>query len=145
MSDSDPKNRMGPQAGQMARPPRVYYGGQVAVKARNRPGNETGIVKNLSEGGAYLLSAQRYAPGTDLMVYLPLELGDRKSLCMVSGKVVRVEAGQAIGHIHGYGVRFDADVSKVSQRMLQDFVALKRTGKLPERKARLGRISSHRD
>ncbi len=131
--------------GKPIRLPRVYYGGQVAVKARNTT-NDSAFVKNLSQSGIFLLSARKYLVGTELLVYLPLDLGERRTLCMVSGTVVRVEGGESAQKIQGYGVRFVPNLSESSKKMLMDFVTLKTTGKLPEKKPKISpRVSPHRD
>ena len=44
----------------------------------------------------------------------------------------------------GYAVQFDSNIPKTSQQMLEDFVVLQKTGKVPERK-KSGRVSFNRD
>jgi Tfp pilus assembly protein PilZ len=122
----------------------VPYDGQVAVKARNSA-NDSAFVKNLSRSGIFLLSARKYLVGTELLVYLPLDLGNRRTLCMVSGRIVRVETGQVAQKVQGYGVRFHTDLSTTSRKMLTDFVTLKTTGERPEISKVKSRLSPHRD
>ncbi|MFH1016722.1 MAG: PilZ domain-containing protein [Pseudomonadota bacterium] len=131
--------------GRTQRKPRVFYGGQVAVKAPHSA-NDSAFVKDLSQSGIFLLSARKYLVGTELLLYLPLDLGQRHTLCMVPGKVVRVESQESDPKVQGYGVAFDSELALSSRKMLMDFVTLKTTGKLPEKKPKFSsRLSTHRD
>ncbi len=128
------------------RSPRVNHGGAVAFKARNQH-NDRGLVKNVSESGALLISQSKYLEGTDLVVYLPLNLGSRKTLCMASGKIVRIQGDLRSARALAYGVKFDEDLSNSSRQLLKDYVAFKKDGKIAEKAEKKSprRLSPFRD
>ncbi|HLG19597.1 MAG TPA: PilZ domain-containing protein [Bdellovibrionota bacterium] len=102
---------------------RVDYG-QAAVFKPNHRSNQTGFVRDVSEQGVFLITQEPLTMGTEILFYLPMQLGPRakKVLCMVSGAVVRID-GRFSGPLRGYGVQFSGKLSQVTLRQLREFVA----------------------
>lgn len=71
-----------------------------------------------------MLSPDVYYPGTRLVIYMPLPLGEQKKICMLSGVVLRAEPIEQ-SFLRGYGVRFDREIPPASRKVLQEFVGEK--------------------
>jgi hypothetical protein len=103
-------------------------------------------VRDVSEGGAFILSSSLPVVGSELLIYLPLELRAKKPLCIVSGKVIRW------GHmkeVTGFGVQFSRDLPPATAEMLREFVnlAMKKAEAKgdPSQKSAAKRVSPFKD
>lgn len=126
------------------RDPRVPYQKTIMYKGRRASGAQ-GVVSNLSEGGLYLLAAERVSPGTELVFYLPIEDGKREKLCILSGRVIRADT-PVDSQFRGHGVQFTEELSQSTRSQLRSFISIRTTLPLrdstpPASSASLGRIA----
>ncbi len=85
-----------------------------------------GHVRDLSEGGVFIGSGEKVPVGTELFMYIPLEIEKKKSLCIVTGRVVRHAAD---GETEGFAVRFDPTPGGSALKTLRTIVTLQASGK----------------
>ncbi|MFH1018859.1 MAG: PilZ domain-containing protein [Pseudomonadota bacterium] len=100
--------------------PRVPYASRATFKTRVGKPME-GLVRDLSEGGAYVATSARMPVGTELFMYIPLAIRNKTSLCIVTGRVVRLANS---GEIEGFAVRFDPAPGESTLRNLREYVTL---------------------
>ncbi len=105
------------------RAPRVTLDAKTKFKPRIG-GNVDGVVRDVSENGAYLVSKQIFSIDTEVVLYLDLPIGYSTKLCIVSGRIVRKEASPA-KNLYGYGVAFDLGLARGSRDTLRQFVSSK--------------------
>jgi hypothetical protein len=114
------------------RAPRVALDTRITFRPRHRE-NVEGVIRDISETGAYLVAMQHLLAGTEVVAYVPIPLGKHKRLCILSGRITRMESNESSA-LRGYGVKFDADIPPSSRELVQDFVSLQLTGSLPRRR-----------
>ena len=85
--------------------------------------NLEGRARDVSEGGAFIISENRLTVGTRMTVYLPLEIERKKKLFIVAAKVVRI--GDPVKERPGFGVEFDSKISPATRKVLDAFLAVK--------------------
>jgi hypothetical protein len=86
-----------------------------------RKSNQMGIVKDVSEEGTYLISSGKLTKGTEIILYLPIEMNDSESLCFLQGRVVRSEP---VANDFGYGIQF-YDLTPGTLSILRKFLQKK--------------------
>jgi Tfp pilus assembly protein PilZ len=102
--------------------PRVNTEISITAKAVRRTMFE-GKVLSLSEGGAFLATEERLLVGSEVILFLTLDLSGRQKSCMVQGKVVWYNGEKQRGVV-GCGVAF-SDSSASMKRLIHDFVGQK--------------------
>lgn len=108
------------------RTPRVSHKTRVYFKP-GRKSNQKGVVRDVSETGVFLVTYDKLYEGLDLILYIPVDILGRESLCVLLGNVVRVEKRPG-AEACGYGVQFKA-LSPGAKALLQRFVRTKLRGK----------------
>ena len=78
------------------------------------------MLRDLSEGGAYLAAREKLFLETEVLLFLPLSIYDRNKLIILPGKIVRSESS-ASGQGFGYGIAFISPSSEMI-RHLQRFL-----------------------
>ena len=78
---------------------------------------------DVSAEGVFLVSTEHFPCGTEVIFYLPVEIGTKKknSLCILTGKVVRVDTRYE-GNLRGYGIEFLKANSMSALEQIQIFV-----------------------
>src|SRR5262245_13890832 len=66
----------------------------------------SGVVKDLSETGAYLVSSETFLPHTILTILIAFGFGRRKKLHSFKGRVIRIESKES-SVLRGYALRFE--------------------------------------
>ena len=102
--------------------PRVRYSRRASFKARRSGEPGDGAVRDISVGGVFLQSEEKLAVGTEVVIYLPLELRPKKRLCVLTGRVVRMASPKEGA---GFGIQFDVDLTPETETFLRQFLALK--------------------
>lgn len=87
-----------------------------------------GKVISLSEGGAFLATNENLSQGSEVVLFLTLELPDRRKSCIAQGKVVWSNNDKKKGTL-GCGVAFEESNASL-RKMARDYVEFKRTGKV---------------
>lgn len=87
-----------------------------------------GKILSLSEGGAFLATKENLALGSEVILFLTLEIPGRRKPCIAQGKVVSV-GREGPWRTQGCGIAFDEPSSSL-KRLIRDFVEFKRTGKV---------------
>jgi c-di-GMP-binding flagellar brake protein YcgR len=85
-----------------------------------RMGNVRGFTRDLSETGSFIVAREKLTEGQDLLLYVPVEIQGRENLCMLRGKIVRIEKKNGV-EAYGYGIHFN-DVSSATSSALKRFV-----------------------
>ncbi len=93
--------------------------------------NSGGFLCNVSEGGLFFVSDQDIAANSEVVFYVPIKMGRKKRLCLVTGNVVRRSAMNASQF--GYGVQFQDKLESNARALIHDYVVYKTTGFLPDR------------
>lgn len=88
-------------------------------------GNKQGIVRDICEQGTFLISHEKMYQGNEIILYMPVEFRGKESLCMLHGRVVRIEKRED-SNSYGYGIRF-GDLAPGTILLLQKFI----TSRLP--------------
>jgi Tfp pilus assembly protein PilZ len=87
-----------------------------------------GKILSLSEGGAFLATEEKLRMGSDVVLFLTLEIpGSRKS-SIAQGKVVWANSDKQRGDV-GCGIAFE-EASSSLRKLIGEFVEFKRTGKV---------------
>jgi hypothetical protein len=108
-----------PQGIEKRTAPRVTYKTKAVFKAGWRV-NKDCLIRDVSMKGAFLVAQERLFLDSEVLLYLPVTVDGTQNICLVTGKIVRVETKD--GHpVFGYGVQF-APLSKSSAQMLRRFI-----------------------
>ncbi|MFH1017114.1 MAG: PilZ domain-containing protein [Pseudomonadota bacterium] len=105
--------------------PRVKYQTTATIKTHLGKIME-GLVRDLSEGGVFIGVGTKIPVGSQLLIYIPVEIQKKKPLCIVTGRVVRIAT---LGETQGFAVRFDPTPSPTTLKNLRALVTLKTSGK----------------
>ena len=111
--------------------PRIEYEKKIYFKSL-RSQNHGGLIRDVSENGAFFVTHEVFPPKSDLVLYLPLDFHRKKKLCMIPCEVVRVE-GSTGTILRGHGVRFKEKLPPTTRLLIQDFLTYKITGVHPDR------------
>jgi c-di-GMP-binding flagellar brake protein YcgR len=84
--------------------PRVSHQTEVYFKPGWK-GNQRGFIRDLSESGSFLVALERMYEGVEVLLYVTLSMKGKESLCVIPGKVVRVEKKDGV-EAFGYGIHF---------------------------------------
>lgn len=85
--------------------PRIPY----KVKALFKPEwrvNQPCLIGDISENGVFLIARERLFVRSEVLLYLPVVIKEHENICMLPGRVVRVETKAGIPAF-GYGIAFD--------------------------------------
>jgi c-di-GMP-binding flagellar brake protein YcgR len=108
-----------PRAFEMRKTSRIPFRMSVSFTPRLK-NNTHGLITDLSEGGAYLISTEKLAEQSKVLLYLRFQREGRERLCIVSAKVVRADSRTGLA-LQGYGLAFRT-ISTASQKILKDVV-----------------------
>ena len=87
---------------------RVSHDSKIIFKGRYGA-NLEGRVRDISENGIYILSTDKFTVGTEILLYVPVEVRqDRPKMCIIPGKIVRLGSSK---EEQGFAVRFTSDIS----------------------------------
>lgn len=100
---------------------RVTLGKELLFKLPQRADYLNGMVRDLSAGGAYVTFPKKLSTGTDLLLFLKLQLRRKTALCIVSGKIVR---HGGLDETAGFAIAFAPDISASSKKMLLEYIRL---------------------
>ena len=107
--------------------PRVTIALPAAAKMARRTMFEAKVL-SLSEGGAFLGTREKLTPGTEIILFMTLDLPRRGKSCIAQGRVVWTNSTEHAGPV-GCGIAF-AECSSGMKKLLRDFVEFKLTGKV---------------
>jgi len=94
----------------------------------NRRNMFEGRVLNLSEGGAFLATAEKLAVGNGVILNFTLNITGRQRSCMVEGRIVWANTDPSRGTV-GTGIRFDR-LSPAMVRFIRDYVKAELKGEV---------------
>ena len=87
-----------------------------------------GRIMSLSEGGAFLATEETLTMGSEVVLFLTLEIPGKRKSGIAQGKVVWTNGEKEKGEV-GCGIAFD-ESSESLKKLIADFVAFKKTGKV---------------
>ena len=102
---------------------RIPFSENIIFQHGNKESSE-GRLKDLSIGGAFLLTNLELGVGQDILLYLPLKMGSQTRLCKVHGNTVHktsVNRGTSEETL-GYGIHFDDATAKATKEMLFSYI-----------------------
>jgi c-di-GMP-binding flagellar brake protein YcgR len=108
-----------PRAFELRKTPRIPFRTSVSFTPRHK-NNTRGLITDLSEGGAYLISTEKLAEQSKVLLYLRFQREGREHLCIVGAKVVRADSRPGLA-LQGYGLAFRT-VSPSAREILKDVV-----------------------
>ncbi len=87
-----------------------------------------GKVLNLSEGGAFLATKEPLSVGSEVVLFLTLEVPGKRNSSIAQGKVVWANGNKERGDV-GCGIAFEG-VSSSLRGFIREFVEFKQSGKV---------------
>lgn len=85
--------------------PRIPYKVKALFKPQWRT-NQQCLVGDISENGVFLVARERLFAHSEVLLYLPVVIKEQENICMLPGRVVRVETKAGIP-VFGYGIAFN--------------------------------------
>ena len=78
------------------------------------------LLKDLSLGGAFLITQEDFRVEESIHMYLPIPIGRTSRLCMIRGRVVHTIYNNR--KLKGYGIQFDMSNSRHTREILSKFI-----------------------
>jgi Tfp pilus assembly protein PilZ len=99
---------------------RVPHAGNIIFKGR-RGTNLEGSARDLSISGVYIVLSAKLSLGTEVLLYLPIEVQPEKiKMCIVAGKIVRIGSKKEEA---GFAVRFEENLPAQTKEKLMSYIS----------------------